>query len=454
MDRASRGNRVAAIAISVMLGGSVLSAATMPSAAAAPEEGQPGYTSCWVSELSRTDVNLIDPFDMRTWPVFVTPSQGQPGYTPHSGASSEGSDIWTEVERNDPRVTAGGANGVYWDTISPQCYPSFPSASYAATAEILSVDGEVLAATGAEGFSAPSVKGPAQASSTPGDPITVRSTFTITQPALTSIIDLDGTETTDWYQGENSFRVGAPVVNQSWEGDLAAPDDVMATCDSTGTTYGPGDTLTVTCITTAFVPKITFDEYQRATFESFGNGITVPLSTKLEFQGRYVDGDPSLSGAWSSARLMQAGFTSFIVSPAQEWLPTALNKNFRVQAFDTLTVTPDGLLTGAEWSQGSVGALETYITNVPPGGAITPEGNLEFRSEQIGEFNFDYYLQVPQTEIRSQAAIGAIEVYENGAPPTVDPPEVIPPATQPPTAPPLVVAPPATAIPGPAAFTG
>ena len=76
-----------------------------PLAAGHPARYTPGWTGCWETEANRTDVNLIDPLDMRTWPVYVTPSQGQPGYIPHF-EGSEGSDIWTQVSRDDPRFTA------------------------------------------------------------------------------------------------------------------------------------------------------------------------------------------------------------------------------------------------------------------------------------------------------------------------------------------------------------
>ena len=374
-----------------------------------PTEGQPGYTSCWTSEVNRTDVGHIDPYDMRTWPMYVTPSEAQPGYTPHIGAPSEGSDIWTQVGASDPRLSGTDENGFYWDSHSPDCYPVPTSPTHTASAEVLGTSDQVLAVASPEE--------PVNVPTKSGSAIKVRSTFVVNFPEVQSIIDRNGYLTSNWFQGDSSFRFSAPQVNQnvgSPAGDDHGvwPDDVASSCDVNDRLYNRGESVTVTCITTGVTPEITFDEYRHSVYEAFGNGVTVPLATELGYESRYVDPlRPELTGAWSEGVLMQPGFTAYSVGPTHTWLPTAQDKKYRVKASETLTVTPDGLLTGASWSQGSVESLDTYITNVPTGGTLTDHGSLEFTSEQVGDYAFNYYLEDPETELRSAAATGTIEVY-------------------------------------------
>jgi len=388
--------------------------------------------TCTASEVNRTNASLIDSYDMRTWPQYVTPSQGMPGYKPHTGATNEGRDIWEQVTTDDPRWIDSGAGGVYWDKLNPTCYPEPLSVTYTATAENLSASGDVLAvvtSTDSE-FDAT----PANSPGTIGQSVLSRATFDITFPPLQTILDRNGNPTTDFYQGVNTFRIAGTPVNSHHGGNWEWPTNVAVACSPTERTYGMGAHITVTCATTATLPDVSFDEYQQAAFEHSGIGIISPLTTELTLEARYVDAvDPTMSGDWRPYSFVQPGFSGYEIKLATAWLPAAQEQHYRVKAAETLTVTPEGLLTGAEWSEGDIGSLDTYITSVPEGGTVTPDGNLEFTSQQIGNYGFSYYLADPVSGLRSQEAPGTIEVYDEVVPntptATAAPPVVADPVT-------------------------
>ena len=390
-----------------------------PLALGHPASGDPGYTYCWASEINRTDVNLISPFDMRTWPVYVTPSDGQPGYIPHTVATTEGSDIWTQVTRDDPRYLNGTEGGVTFDGYAPDCHPVGNRTTYIATAEALDTSDHVISTVSGNSDGRNIQYTPTTGFQTiPADvagAVKMRTTFSVQFPKIETVIDLAGNPTTDYYVGYNQFRFSAPRVNQTAFG-FETPVGVSVSCDTPDTTFGFGDSATVTCVTIGQMPDVTFDEFRQAILDQFGTGVLVPFTTELGIDGRYVNvANPLLTGDWSSSSMMHPGLSQYEVKPAPAWLPTALNKSFRVKVAETLTVTPDGLLTGAAWTQGDVQTLDTYITNVPLGGAVTPDGNLEFTSDQIGDFGFNYFVQDPATGLRSQEATGNIQVYDEAA---------------------------------------
>jgi hypothetical protein len=143
--------------------------------------------------------------------------------------------------------------------------------------------------------------------------------------------------------------------------------------------------------------------------------IVPQLTTSWE----YTFDDPS-ADLTSTSQYGIATSVFAAISPSPTWLPDAADHSFRVEANKTLTVTPTGLLEGASWSQGSVQGLNTYITNVPSGGTVESNGDLQFTSAQVGNYGFDYYLQDPTSQLRSQDAAGKIQVYSvqtSAAPP-------------------------------------
>lgn len=410
---------------------------TFPSLAPGhPAPGAPGYTSCWASEVNRIDVNLISPFDMRTWPAYITPSEGQPGYIPHIGAASEGSDVWTQVNIDDPRYVTQTDGTVRLDRIARICSPTGNVMTFTASAEVLDTNDQVISTVssiGQRGGATDSTQyTPATGRQTnPADingAVSTRTTFSVQFPVIEPVIDLAGKPTTDYYVGANQFRFSTPTVNESAFG-FDRPVGVGLDCDTPTTVFTFGDSANVTCLTQGQMPNITFDEWRTAVLDQFGTGAFIPLTTELSIESRTFSAtNPDMTGSWFPGASLQPGFTQFEVKPAVEWLPTAQDKTFRVKAAETLTVTPDGLLAGASWNQGNVGDLETIITNIPTGGILLPDGTLSFTSEQIGDYGFNFVLQDPATGVRSQDATGAIQVYSDSVivtPPT--PPVVIDP---------------------------
>ena len=378
-----------------------------------PARNEEGWTSCWVTEINRTDVNAIDPYDMRTWPVYVTSDEG-----PHTGGAEEGSDIWIQVTRTDPRFTSSPVDGVTWTPKETSCEPALPGQVASGVSTMLNASGQ---AVGKVTSADPDLAGKVHAEI--GEHLTVRTVFTVQFPKLVAITDLNGVPTTAWDQGDDQFRILDPQVNAfvgspdgSDHGVL--PEGVSVSCDSANKVYGHGDVAMVTCDTTGVVPTVTFYEYYQEGFDD----ATVFLSTSLRSESRSDRWD------WGSSQNLQAGFPAYTVSPAQEWIPLVKDQAYRVLVDETLTVTPEGLLTGAEWSQGSLDKFDTYITNIPSGGKLVGNGDLEFTSKQIGNYDFNYYLQDPDTGTRSRSALGAIEVYDDSV--IADPPVV----TNPPTA--------------------
>ena len=437
-----------------------------PLAAGHPAPRTPGWTQCWATEINRTDVNNLSPVDMRTWPVYITPIEGQPGYIPHTGAASEGSDIWTQVSRNDPRLVAPPGSG--FDRLAPNCYPTANKGSFTTTAEVLDAGNTVISTISAtntifgvsDGNPEPTTvytpsTGQQKIPVGTNEAVKTRTTVTVQFPKNSPVIDLSGNPTTDYYVGANQFRFDTPTVNSRTSG-FEDPVGVAVECDTRDTVFTFGGSATVTCITTASMPDVTFDAWRTAVLDQYGNGSLVPLTTEFGLESRYVNANsPQLSGGWTppNGTVIQAGFTYFEVKPATEWLPTAQDKTFRVKAAETLTVTPDGLLTGAQWAQGNVGDLQTHITNIPAGGAVTPNGNLEFTSRQVGDYGFNYFLQDPATGLRSRDATGAIRVYSDAV--VVPPPVVTPPVVLTPIAPVAAVTPTALVPVTPVlAFTG
>jgi hypothetical protein len=256
----------------------------------------------------------------------------------------------------------------------------------------------------------------------PGQTIRIMYDFTIQMPTpdTRSIIGLDGNPGVRSIPQIN-FRMpvseGAyqDAIPSNWDGvRLSASDQ---SCSSPELNSVAGQKLLVWCSIDATIdPTHTLDEWQKVR----GRALIFQPTFTYELQWVY-DGAP---GPWTSRPLGTPTYAR--IDASQIWLPTATNKTFRVKAADTLTVTPGGLLVGAEWSQGNVEDLDTYITDIPEGGTLTDEGNLEFTSDQIGSYDFDYYLEDPASGIRSKSAHGDIEVYDLPVVTPSDPQPVVP----------------------------
>jgi len=403
-----------------------------------PAPNTPGWTYCWVSEANFGTVDQIEPYDAQTWPIYITPSQGQPGYQPHTGAASEGSAIWTSVARSDPRTVGT----VGWDVRNTSCYPTPSLPTFEGRATILDEAGTSLGSAtnslSANGtWSGKPFK--QQIAIEPNAPIQVQTIFNFTVPELEAVIGFDGVPTTNWYQGATEWRFLPPTVNSAAYSSTY-PENITVTCDGADGVLTRGLTASVSCLTTGTTPDVVFEDWRIAAKDDFFTGFYVPMETRLPYESRYTNAtSPTMNGPWGMAQDLTIDPPIYTVGAAAAWLPTAENKSFRVAVGDTLTVTPEGLLTGATWSQGNIDSLDTFITNVPSGGTLTPEGDLEFTSAEIGDFGFNYYLQDPDTELRSREAIGQIEVFADAVePPVIIAPPVI---TDPPVAvvPPLVI---------------
>jgi hypothetical protein len=275
--------------------------------------------------------------------------------------------------------------------------------------------------------------------------------------------------------GTKEYRFAAPQINSGVvvSGGFTEPNNATTKCDvDPSQIFRSGDTVNFNCITTATAPDYTLENLRQAvkdncptsscdpiSFDGAGNptfqpwyfsGLTVPLKTSMKINWAATGfGDP----IWNDGTRLEAKMTDYLVDVpgAQTWLPVAQDQSYRVKADDVLTVTPDGLLTGAQWSQGTVSSLDTHITNVPAGGTVEANGDLTFTSDQVGGYQFNYFLQDPSTQLRSADATGAIEVYADSTPPptaTPTPPPVVTPKPTPP-APVVTPAPAPAVVPGP-----
>lgn len=410
-------------------------------AQSAPSASRPGpdenaYTRCWETEVNRTDATQINPYDARTWPAYYTPSEGQPNYVPHATDGSsldngEGSDIWTQVPRNaqgNP-VLPGGSTGV--DILTANCAPQY--------ANLVNVTSAV------EALSAGASTGPATSGHTnggwvgtgdseqiywtaqTGQGVRLQTTFTVQFAVRPPVIGFDGVTVSSGDTQSLDYRIDAPetYIDQKpwWQGLVSG---ASSSCDQEGVVYEPGDTATITCATSALVNDIPWAAWVAG--HTAGDNEPASLDLNLSAALTYSTRDPFYGTDWTSQTDHPAdsspwfrGTTTFRFAANPQWLPTAQDKTFRVKAAETLTVTPDGLLTGASWNQGNVGDLETIITNIPEGGTLLPDGTLSFTSEQIGDYGFNFVLQDPATGLRSQDATGAIQVYSDAVivtPPT------------------------------------
>ena len=303
-----------------------------------PAEGAVGWTSCWADYMPpEVDKSTVNPYDMRTWPRLVR---------------ANSTDAWIPVAYNDPRVPTGAGppgpvDGIQWQYESWGCAPITPGLTWSASALNKSGQGQSTVSN-SPAFPQPNWSpvnhympdsGMVTTEALPGESVTSTTTFTFSAPKLVSIIGLDGQPTTNFYQGVNRWRITAPTVNAST--DLSgwhAPQDVTTSCDpGYDATLQPGDSITFSCVTTATIPEFTFDEWALAVFDQFGNGARIPLTTEVSYQTLYENGP--LTGIWSDGNRLQPGFSDFMVSPAQVWLPTAQHKTFRVKTAETLTVT-------------------------------------------------------------------------------------------------------------------
>jgi hypothetical protein len=431
----------------------VRSAAITQSApsAARPGPEENGYTQCWETEINRTDAGKINPYDARTWPAYYTPIKGQPGYLPHATDGSsflngEGSDIWTQVPRDSRGNLLLPSGATSYDTLNPTCSPNYPSTvKVRSTVKALS-EGETAHPTTRFGGNYGGL-GTADSeqiywTAKTGQEMRMQTTFTVQLANRPPVIGFDGVTVDRAASQYTDYRFDAPETyfdQNTWSKGLVSA--VTSSCDNQGVIYEPGDTATITCITSGRVDEIPWSAW--VTWHDAGasqqfflglnmNGV-LTYSTRDLFYGNDWTSEtdhPANSAPWF------AGTTQFQFPPAPQWLPTAQDKTFRVKAAETLTVTPCGLLTGAQWAQGNLGDLQTHITNVPAGGAVKPNGNLEFTSQQVGDYGFKYFLQDPATGLRSQDATGSIQVYSDAV--VVPPPVVMPPTA---VTPPVVLTP-------------
>jgi len=380
-----------------------------------PNPGEVGYTSCWATEINRADVNQIDPFDMRTWPVYAARSVGTPGSIPHSGAPEEGTDVWEQIAAGDPRIDySAGPTG--WDMYAPNCYPITQAGpSYTVQTRVIDSDGATVAEASEYGprDMTSNVDNWGMFRAEMDEGFVARSVFTITPPPATIVHDRQGTPTT-YGIGNNVWQLAGASLNAFVDGPYQPPANPSIDCDvPIGTTVTRGDAgLTVTCDLSVAAPTVEWDDFLADIAERFGEGVMVPMTVDLGIEARYVDeARPELSGSWAPRELLRGPFISAEILPNRDWLPVAVDHRFRVKVAETLTVTPEGLLTGAEWKQGDVGTLDTYITELPEGGVLTPVGNLEFTSADVGDFEFTFFLEDPETGLRSEEALGQIDVY-------------------------------------------
>ncbi|TIH28782.1 Ig-like domain-containing protein [Subtercola vilae] len=330
------------------------------------------------------------------------------------------------------------------------------------TAEILGSDGEVIASVDSsqnDSNTVHTIDG-VDAHAAASSDLKVRTTGTVRF--------LNATEGT--MSGDKQYRFAAPEINAGVvvSGGFTAPDNAAVSCDvDPNQIFHSGDTVDFSCTATATAPEytldtlrqemadncptttkcdpISFDEAGNPIFQSwYFSGLLVPLKTSMQIEWAATGFEPTY---WNDGTRLEANMTEFMVDVpgAQTWLPVAQDQSYRVKADDVLTVTPDGLLTGAQWSQGTVSSLDTHITNVPAGGTVEANGDLTFTSDQIGGYQFKYFLEDPSTELRSADASGAIEVYaDSTTPPTATPdptPTPTPVVTPKPTPPAPVVTP-------------
>jgi hypothetical protein len=241
----------------------------------------------------------------------------------------------------------------------------------------------------------------------PGQSISVTYDVSVSEPAesTTPIIDQNGDPSTPDEYSVELQSITAPTI--FW-GTSLSPSSLgisasAASCAPADLQNAQGQTLNFTCgLTFSIDSDYTLPDY----LKDSGQMIVPQLTTAWEYTF-----DDSTSGITDIEQYGIGTSVFAAIEPSPTWLPSAADHSFRVEADKTLTITRTGLLQGASWSQGSVQGLDTYVTNVPSGGTVQANGDLQFTSAQVGNYAFNYYLQDPASQLRSQDATGKIQVY-------------------------------------------